>query len=551
VRFYHFLLTVSRNLEIVVMNQMRSTPAIVLLLVISHLGLFAWFSTYTAEDAYIVYRYSENLVDGNGLVFNPGEPVSALTSPLHALICSGLYAITGESAWTNKVFAALLHLACTYLAVQLIQLDRGRLLFFLMVWLSPYMIFWTAGGLETMYLSSFLVLAFACSVRSHNTDDHRFMIAFSVLLGLAFLTRYDSCLFTLPIWFHVAISQWRRAGLTRGKKFVRTVLLLMPGLVIALAWLGTSYVYYQDIFPTSIYHKPLRYDIQTHAAYYMLQFLCLSGIVPLLAWVTIDRTRRPGTRFIGSLKETTLAKAGVVIGLLIFAFYATTAVLTHMMFSYRFLLPYFPIMALLVIELIHRSSPEAWQGGNLGKRSWLWVLLLVIPFQGLQFYLIDQHSINPGKMGEYRQLSRRQYCEFIDLLDRQATAIQEHWQQLDQQRPPQIHAYAAGILPYRYREAYIVDWGLISYRKHVNVYSIQPGLLYSSDYIMTLSPRHHGVDYQLQQSAAGLQLVSHTKMVFDGSEQSFAIWHNPTPIKYRLPTTVDGTAIDPIPKPIQ
>ena len=533
------------------MNQMRSTPAIVLLLVISHLGLFAWFSTYTAEDAYIVYRYSENLVDGNGLAFNPGEPVSALTSPLHALICSGLYAITGESAWTNKVFAALLHLACTYLAVQLIQLDRGRLLFFLMVWLSPYMIFWTAGGLETMYLSSFLVVAFACSVRSHDTDDCRFLIAFSVLLGLAFLTRYDSCLFTLPIWFHVAISQWRRAGLSRGQKVVRTVLLLMPGLVMALAWLGTSYVYYHDIFPTSIYHKPLRYDIQTHAAFYMLQFLCLSGIVPLLAWVSIDRTRRPGTRFFSSLTETTLAKLGVVIGLLIFAFYATTAVLTHMMFSYRFLLPYFPIMTLLVIELIHRSSPEAWQGGNFGRRSWLWVLMLVIPFQGLQFYLIDQHSINPGKMGEYRQLSRQQYRKFMDILSVQASAIKDHWESGDHKRAPQIHVYAAGILPYQYRDAYIVDWGLISYRKNVEVYSIQPGLLYSSDYIMTLSPRHHGVDYQLQQSADGLQLITETRMVFDGSEQTFSIWHNATPSEYRLPSTVDGAAITPIPEPIQ
>ncbi|MFP6672043.1 MAG: hypothetical protein VB857_11565, partial [Pirellulaceae bacterium] len=99
------------------MNQMRSTPGIVALLVLTHLGLFAWFSNYTAEDAYIVYRYSENLVDGNGLVFNPGEPVSALTSPLHALICSGLYAISGESAWTNKIFSVLLHLSCTYLAI--------------------------------------------------------------------------------------------------------------------------------------------------------------------------------------------------------------------------------------------------------------------------------------------------------------------------------------------------------------------------------------------------------------------------------------------------
>ena len=346
------------------MNQMRSTPGIVALLVLTHLGLFAWFSNYTAEDAYIVYRYSENLVDGNGLVFNPGEPVSALTSPLHALICSGLYAISGESAWTNKIFSVLLHLSCTYLAIHIIRLDRGKLLFFLMVWLSPYMIFWAAGGLETMYLSSFLVLAFACAVRSRDTDDWRLLVAFSVLLGLAFLTRYDSCLFTLPIWFHVAISQWRSQGISTGKKISRTTLLLLPGLLIALAWLGTSYAYYHDIFPTSIYHKPLRYDIQTHAAFYMLQFLCLSGIVPLLAWVFIDRLRRSETQLVHGLGKTLLAHLGAIIGLAIFAFYATTAVLTHMMFSYRFLLPYFPIMALLVIALIDGTSPQAWKGGQ-------------------------------------------------------------------------------------------------------------------------------------------------------------------------------------------
>nr|MBC8437242.1 hypothetical protein [Planctomycetota bacterium] len=63
---------------------------------IVHCCLFAWFSSYTAEDAFIVYRYSENLIHGNGLVFNSGEYVSALTSPLHALIVSVLYGITNS-----------------------------------------------------------------------------------------------------------------------------------------------------------------------------------------------------------------------------------------------------------------------------------------------------------------------------------------------------------------------------------------------------------------------------------------------------------------------
>ena len=537
------------------MNQMRTSSFLLGLLVLTHLGAFAWFSTYTAEDAYIVYRYSENLVDGNGLVFNPGERVSALTSPLHALICAGLYSITGESAWTNKIFSTLLHLTCTYLAVRIIRLDRGQLLFFLMIWLSPYVIFWTAGGLETMYLSSFLVLAFACGVRARETGERRFLITFSMLLGLAFLTRYDSCLFTLPIWFHVAFSQGKGSSFTTRDKFARTGWLLLPGLLIALAWLVTSYLYYHDIFPTSIYHKPLRYDIQTHATYYMLQFLFLSGIIPLCGWVFLDRIRRQDTQLLGGIRETTLAHLGSIIGLLIFAGYATTAVLTHMMFSYRFLLPYFPVMALLVIALIDRSGSEVWNGGNLGKRSWLWLCLIVIPFQGCQFYIINNHSINPGKMGEYQQLSRQEYCQFMEILSAQADAIETHWKSLDQKRPPQIHVYAAGILPYQYREAYIVDWGLISYRKNVEVYSIQPGLLYSSDYIMTLSPRHHGVEYQMQRPitsvAEDLKLVTKTDMVFDGSKQTFAIYYNPRPIQYRLPAAVDGPARDIIPELIE
>ena len=206
------------------------------------------------------------------------------------------------------------------------------------------------------------------------------------------------------------------------------------------------------------------------------------------------------------------------------------------------------MIALLVIELINNTSHHAWKGGNLGRFSWIIVCLLVIPFQGIQFYVIDNHSINPGKMGEYQQLSRQEYCQFMNILSEQAKAIEAHWKKQEQKRLPQVHVYAAGILPYQYRDTYIVDWGLISYRKDVEVYSIQCGLLYSSDYIMTLSPRHHGVAYQMQRSPEDLQLVTKTEMFFDGSNQTFAIYHNPSPIKYRLPATVDGAAVDAIPK---
>ncbi len=40
--------------------------------------------TRTIDDAYITYRYSQNILEGHGLVYNPGERVLGTTTPLYA-----------------------------------------------------------------------------------------------------------------------------------------------------------------------------------------------------------------------------------------------------------------------------------------------------------------------------------------------------------------------------------------------------------------------------------------------------------------------------------
>ena len=84
-------------------NSPRKSQPLLAAILVGHLVLLGWFSSFTAEDSFIVFRYSENLVDGNGLVFNEGQPVTALTSPLHAIVAAALYAITGTSLWSHKI----------------------------------------------------------------------------------------------------------------------------------------------------------------------------------------------------------------------------------------------------------------------------------------------------------------------------------------------------------------------------------------------------------------------------------------------------------------
>src|SRR5688572_18681782 len=60
-------------------------------------AITSWhFAAFTADDAYIVARYALNARDVGDWAFNPGEPVSALTSPLHGLVLIGLSVLASD-----------------------------------------------------------------------------------------------------------------------------------------------------------------------------------------------------------------------------------------------------------------------------------------------------------------------------------------------------------------------------------------------------------------------------------------------------------------------
>src|SRR5262249_19087380 len=68
-------------------------------------ALLAIFFTFTAEDAWIVARYARNAVDLGQFVFNRGESVNALTSPLDALLRVALQATTADPILAHKLVA--------------------------------------------------------------------------------------------------------------------------------------------------------------------------------------------------------------------------------------------------------------------------------------------------------------------------------------------------------------------------------------------------------------------------------------------------------------
>jgi hypothetical protein len=91
-------------------------------------------------------------------------------------------------------------------------------------------------------------------------------------------------------------------------------------------------------------------------------------------------------------------------------------------------------------------------------------------------------------------------------------------------RSPRILTYAAGMLPYTFRDAYIYEQ-LVSYR---HCYQRHNQGLYA-DYLHILAPRLGQIDEQLPGSDDNYSLISSYEMNFDGSQQEFLVYYNPKP----------------------
>jgi hypothetical protein len=156
------------------------------------LGLVAYHTFlnrhFQLDDALIYDRYVRNALAGHGLVYNPGERVNALTSPLYAYISIAVAALTNDIQ-ASQVALGGLFLGLT--AVGVIGLFRG-------MGLAPYgaaaavllastRSFYQTFGLETMLFLFLLTLALWLYL-------HRYLTACGLVLGLLVLTRGEGIL---------------------------------------------------------------------------------------------------------------------------------------------------------------------------------------------------------------------------------------------------------------------------------------------------------------------------------------------------------------------
>lgn len=504
---------------------------------IRHLPILILFSisviyyfNFTAEDAYITYRYAENWVNTGALVYNEGEPINAMTSPLHAVLSAALFFLTGHTVLSNKILALGLVLTSAILVWNRFRAQpHWQPLVLILVLLPPSVLLWTFGGLETPILLFLATTSVLLALRTQPFELGRLCMIF-VLGGLAFLTRYDSSLFFLPVTLYAA---------SRAQSMKHVVIALAGAAILPLVWLFISSSYYGDLLPTSFYVKTPKGgwgDLIRNGEYIGLQFLYI-GIIPVLVIGVVLAWQKRGAIDVlfQHIKRFWWLYAGLALEIL----YGLTIATHHMMFSFRFFVPYIPAVALLVVDLVRHVATTSEVDLTTGRPAFLFTgfLLCLTVFQIYQNLYTYRHSLNGiSPIGEYQALGVRDYVKFLQLLRQEALDIEDHWEKKNEGRgrPPRIITYAAGMLPYTYRESYIYE-KLVSYRHCHERY--QQGL--HADYLHILAPRQGTVDEQLPKAENTYELVSSYQMFFDGSMQEFLVYYNPRPEEHNLSVRID------------
>jgi hypothetical protein len=116
--------------------------------------LFAPFRHFTTDDAFIHYRFAENVAAGGGFSYNPGVPTYGDTSPLWVLLLVAAAPLAGSVPVAAKLLAgASLVLALGLFAAlarrALPEPHWGAAQVTALFLLDPWLLKWGLSGMET------------------------------------------------------------------------------------------------------------------------------------------------------------------------------------------------------------------------------------------------------------------------------------------------------------------------------------------------------------------------------------------------------------------
>lgn len=297
------------------------------------LNIFKW----VIDDLYIYFRYVDNFINGEGIVYNPGEFVEGFSSFSWFLVLSLFGYLNFPLELSSKIAGLLFACLNLFLIYKISLLQNSGKFSFLACCLTvlnlPF-ILWSISGFELMFYIFILLFCFykVLTVKVNRNE----ILLISILFFLIFLSRPEGILFSIAFSFFIYF-------ISENKAFSLKIFILFG--LLTVSFLLFRYFYFDDILPNTYYAKIGHnffgyYEIRTYknGLFYILgffrqnpQFILLIIFIPFAY-----RKHKSDKVFI------------FIIILIIIQFVFVAFSGGDWMIQYRFLVPVIPFLSLAV-----------------------------------------------------------------------------------------------------------------------------------------------------------------------------------------------------------
>jgi hypothetical protein len=364
-------------------------------------GLYQAISlAWVGDDAFISYRYAENLVEGHGLVFNPGERVEGYTNFLWTILIALGMLIGIDPIIFSHILSITAYLftaaVLLYVSYKLTHLRDNQISIIFPIAAFAVLVqhdynLYATSGLETSLTSAFVTLGFALMVLK---NSRRWFLLAGYVLIMGAMTRPDAMIFYL-----MGIPYILLLGRENWKNLLPYIL---PLLIIYLPYWLWRYSYYGYPFPNTYYAKSAYLPYFSQGLTYLLLYVRTYYILVLLPLAMIFTIPEIIKSFLYTRRLTGVLNRVWLLGILFILPYVFYVVRSGGDFMFaRFFIPITPICFLFLESGILAISRRLSIRLALGI-----IVILTVLFRWNQFDvhgksisgIVDERSYYPSDM---------------------------------------------------------------------------------------------------------------------------------------------------------
>lgn len=430
-----------------------------------------WFQN--VDDAYISFRYGKNLMNGNGLVYNPGEYVEGYTNFLWTVITAPF---TKVKSIDISIFALSIGLIFSIINIfilakitrQFSDLFPSKpsyliLLPVIFFALDDSIAFWAIGGMEFPMYTLFILAAAYYYFKIN--DSPKNYILMSVFLMLVTLTRPEGNMIFVITMFHFLLY---RKSIDRWMKKLLFISLYYG--IFVLIYYGFKYLYYGQIIPNTFYAKGVT-DVSMNL---LLGFKYLALCIGTRLYIFIFILFVPFKKVYKDFKQSYL---------ILFTFVYIMYILFvggDWMIANRFFVPIIPFLYILSAIGMVYAVQKITSVGSRYKALKQKIINIGVPLLSVLLFLVTLSLL-----------------EYKELIIKDENYKYEHqwsmfgkWLKMNVSPNTVIAVGPAGKIPY-YSELYTIDmWGLNNnYISKTSSKRLQAGhKKFDFDYVLSLNP---------------------------------------------------------------